>query len=145
MSPPGFFDIFIALVIAYWALKDLPKLREEILLIAGPKFEGDAELLISTVTKVVGGYLKGQTIASLATGTLATIGLAIFHVPYALVLGIIAFFLNYIPYVGPFITGLIAGLVGLLRQPAGPGLAAVLVDRGRPELHRHRRHAAGDV
>ena len=93
----GFFDIFIALVIAYWALKDLPKIREEILLIAGPKFEDDAELLIRTVTKVVGGYLKGQTIASLTTGTLATIGLAIFHVPYALVLGILTFVLQLHP------------------------------------------------
>jgi predicted PurR-regulated permease PerM len=122
----GFFDVFIALVIAFWALKDLPKMREEVLLIAGPKFEDDAELLIGTVNKVVGGYLKGQTIASLSTGILATIGLAILHVPYALVLGIIAFFFNYIPYVGPFTTGFIAGLVGLFVGP-WTGVAAVLV------------------
>jgi len=122
----GFFDVFIALVIAFWALKDLPKIREEVLLIAGPKFEEDAELLISTVNKVVGGYLKGQTIASLTTGTLAVIGLAIFHVPYALVLGIIAFFFNFIPYVGPFTTGFIAGLVGLFVGP-WTGVAAVAV------------------
>jgi predicted PurR-regulated permease PerM len=122
----GFFDVFIALVIAYWALKDLPKMREEVLLIAGPKFEDDAELLIGTVNKVVGGYLKGQTIASLVTGTLATIGLMIFHVPYALVLGIITFFFNYVPYIGPFTAGFIAGLVGLFVSPL-TGLAAVLV------------------
>ena len=67
----GFFDIFIALVIAFWALKDLPKMREEVLVISGPKYQDDAELLINTVTKVVGGYLKGQTIASLVTGTFA--------------------------------------------------------------------------
>jgi predicted PurR-regulated permease PerM len=125
----GFFDIFIALVIAYWALKDLPKLREEILLIAGPKFEGDAELLISTVTKVVGGYLKGQTIASFVTGSLVAIGLTIFQVPYALVIGIIAFVLNYIPYVGPFTTGLIAGIVGLFVSPwtAVAAIAVVVI------------------
>jgi predicted PurR-regulated permease PerM len=123
----GFFDAFIALVIAFWALKDLPKIREEILVIAGPKFEGDAELLIGTVNKVVGGYLKGQTIASLTTGSLAAIGLAIIGVPYALVLGIIAVFLNYIPYVGPFTTGLIAGLVGLVFVSPLKGLLAVVV------------------
>jgi predicted PurR-regulated permease PerM len=122
----GFFDVFIALVIAFWALKDLPKIREEVLLIAGPKFEDDAELLIGTVNKVVGGYLKGQTIASLTTGILATIGLALIHVPYALVLGIITFLFNYIPYVGPFTAGFIAGLVGLFVSPL-TGLLAVLV------------------
>ena len=124
----GFFDIFIALVIAYWALKDLPKLREEILVISGPKYHDDTELLINTVTKVVGGYLKGQTIASLATGTLATIGLAVIGVPYALVLGILTFFLNYIPYVGPFTSGLVAGLVAVVSTGSGwKGLFAVLV------------------
>jgi len=123
----AFFDAFIALVIAFWALKDLPKIREEILLIAGPKFEGDAELLISTVTRVVGGYLKGQTIASLTTGALALIGLTLIGVPYALVLGIVAFFLNYMPYIGPFTSGLIAGLVGLVFVSPLTGLFAVAV------------------
>ena len=122
----GFLDMFLALIIAFWALKDLPKMREEVLLIAGPKFEDDAELLLGTVNRVVGGYLKGQTIASLVTGTLATIGLAIFHVPYALVLGILTGLLNYIPYIGPFTAGFIAGLVGLFVSPL-TGLAAVVV------------------
>ena len=123
----AFFDVFIALVIAYWALKDLPKIREEVLLIAGPTFEEDAELLIRTVTKVVGGYLKGQTIASLTTGALAMIGLAVLGVPYALVLGIITFFFNYAPYIGPFTSGLIAGLVGLVFVSPLTGLLAVVV------------------
>lgn len=122
----GFFDVFIALVIAYWALKDLPKLRSEALTLAGPALEDDAEHLISTVTHVVGGYLKGQTIASFVTGTLATIGLAIIGVPYALVLGIITFFFNFVPYVGPFTSGLIAGMVGLFVSPL-TGLLAVVV------------------
>jgi predicted PurR-regulated permease PerM len=122
----GFFDVFLALIIAFWALKDLPKMREEVLIIAGPKFEDDAELLLRTVNRVVGGYLKGQTVASLITGTLATIGLAIFHVPYALVLGILTAILNYIPYIGPFTAGFIAGLIGLFVSPL-TGLAAVVV------------------
>jgi predicted PurR-regulated permease PerM len=47
-------------------------------------------------------------------------------VPYALVLGIITFFFNYVPYIGPFTAGFIAGLVGLFVSP-WTGLAAVLV------------------
>ena len=122
----GLFDFFIALVIAFWALKDLPKLRGELIVLAGPKYEADAEHLILTVTRVVGGYLKGQTIAALCTGTIATIGLYFLGVPYALVLGIMTALLNYVPYVGPFTSGLIAGLVGLFHG-VWMGVLAVVV------------------
>lgn len=123
----GFFDFVLAIVIAFWALKDLPKLRAEVVAIAGPKYEADAEHLFATVTRVVGGYLRGQTIASLTTGTLATIGLAIIGVPYALVLGIVTFIFNYVPYVGPFAAGLIAGLIGLFVGPWTAVLAIVVI------------------
>ena len=110
----GLFDFLIAMVIAFWALKDLPKMRGELIVLAGPRHEADAEHLILTVTRVVGGYLKGQTIAALTIGTLTTLGLSIIGVPYALVLGIVTGLLSFVPYVGPFTAGLIAGLVGLI-------------------------------
>jgi predicted PurR-regulated permease PerM len=123
----GLLDVFLSLVIAYWVLRDLPKLRQEVILLAGPSYEEDAEHLLSTVTRVVGGYLRGQTIASLTTGTLCTIGFTVFHVPYAFVLGIVAFWFNYVPYVGPTLTAIIAGLFGLFVSPLTAVLAVVTV------------------
>jgi len=123
----GFFDFVLAIVIAFWALKDLPKLRTEVIAIAGPKYEDDAEHLLATVTRVVGGYLRGQTIASLATGSLTTIGLLVIGVPYALILGIVTAIFNYVPYVGPFTAGLIAALVGLFKGPWTAVLAIIVV------------------
>lgn len=109
-----FFDVFLAVVIAFWTLKDLPKIRTELRSLVGERYEDDLENLIRTVVRVVGGYLRGQTVASLVTGLIAGVGLAIVGVPYALVLGIITFVFNYIPYVGPIVAGVIAALVGLL-------------------------------
>ncbi|NTU70815.1 MAG: AI-2E family transporter [Coriobacteriia bacterium] len=121
------FDLVLAVVIAFWALKDLPKLRHEMTALVGPKYEDDAEHLISTVTRVVGGYLRGQTLASLSTGLLATVGLAVIGVPYAFVLGLITTVFNYVPYVGPFAAGLIAALVGLIKGPWIALLAIVVI------------------
>ncbi len=123
----GLVDLFLALVIAFWILKDLPTMRRELEGLAGPRFEDDVEVFLGTVERVVGGYLKGATIASLTTATLATIGFAIVGVPYALVLGLFAFILNYIPYVGPLITALIAATVGLFVSPLTALLAAAIV------------------
>lgn len=113
----GVFNLFIGAVIAFWMLKDLPKMREEISILVGEKYEADFEMLASTIGRMVGGYVKGQTVASLVTGTLAGIGLALIGVPYAAVLGIITFVSNYIPYVGPFVSGLLAAVIGLFVSP----------------------------
>jgi len=119
-------DVLLALVVAFWLLKDLPTMRRELDKLVGPRFEEDAEVLAVTVNRVVGGYLRGQTIASSVTGTLSAIGLAIIGLPYALVLGLIVFVLNYIPYVGPLVAAVIAATVGLFQSPL-QGLLAIVV------------------
>lgn len=123
----GLFDLFLAFVLAFWMLRDMPTIQKELVRVAGPRFEEDAENLVGTVDRVVGGYLKGQTIASLVTGTAATIGLAVIGVPYALVLGIITFVFNYVPYVGPILAGLMAATVGLFVSPLTAILAVAWV------------------
>ena len=116
------FDLFLAVVIAFWTLKDLPKIREELRALAGDKYEDDFENLLSTIVRIAGGYLRGQTIASLVTGITAGIGLAIIGVPFATVVGVVTFVLNYIPYIGPldrrrarFRPGPVRGSVGRAR------------------------------
>lgn len=120
------FDLFIGVVIAFWTLKDLPKIRQELRTLAGDKYEDDLENLLATISKMVGGYLKGQTIASLITGLIAGVGLAILGVPFAFVLGIITFVSNYVPYIGPLLAGLIAAVIGLFEGPL-VALGAVIV------------------
>jgi predicted PurR-regulated permease PerM len=119
-------DVFISLIIAFWVLKDLPKIRSELTLMVGPDYEADAEHLFATLARVVGGYLRGQTLVSLVTALITTLGVYLLGVPYALVLGLLAFFLNFAPYVGPVITGLLAALLGLLVSP-WVAVAAVVV------------------
>lgn len=120
------FDLFIGVVIAFWTLKDLPKIRAELRVLAGDKYEDDLENLLSTVGRMVGGYLRGQTIASFVTGLIAGVGLALLGVPFAFVLGIITFVSNYVPYIGPLVAGLIAAVLGLFEGPF-VALGAVIV------------------
>jgi len=83
--------------------------------------------------RMVGGYLKGMTIASLVTGTVAGIGLYIIGVPFAFVLGVITFVFNYVPYVGPFIAGLLAATLGLFVSPL-VALGAIVIVIGAQNL-----------
>jgi predicted PurR-regulated permease PerM len=123
----GLLDVFLSLIIAFWVLADLPKLRSELVDLAGPRYESDAEHLLTTVTRVVGGYLRGQSIASLTTASISTLGLSLLHVPYALVIGFLAFFFNFAPYVGPVTIGILAGLLGMFVSPMTSLLAVCVV------------------
>lgn len=59
-------------------------------------------------------YLAIKTIISLITGVIVTIGLTIIGVDFALLLGVIAFLLNYIPSIGSVIAAIPAVLVALV-------------------------------
>jgi predicted PurR-regulated permease PerM len=123
----GVFDVLLALIIAFWTLRDLPKIREEIGLLAGPRYTSDVEHLMSTVTRVGGGYLKGQTIASVCTGAIAMVGLVFIVPDYAVLLGIVTLVFNFVPYIGPFVAGALAAFVALVTVGPLPALIAIAI------------------
>lgn len=67
-----------------------------------------AQLLVAVVSRVVGGYVRGVLLLALLIGTLVGVGLAVLGVPYAVLLGVLAFFMEFIPVLGVFISGVAA-------------------------------------
>lgn len=107
----------VSLVVGFWILKDLPAINKEMLLLAGPRRRDEAAVVTSTVSRVLGGYLRGMFTISLITGTIVAIGLAIIGVPYSLVIGLLALILNFIPWIGPALTAIIAGIAAAFVSP----------------------------
>jgi predicted PurR-regulated permease PerM len=64
-----------------------------------------AQLLVAVTTRVVGGYIRGVLLLALLIGVLVGAGLAVLGVPYAVLLGVLAFFMEFIPVLGVFISG----------------------------------------
>ncbi|MBA4370264.1 MAG: hypothetical protein C0418_01645 [Coriobacteriaceae bacterium] len=119
-------DVILSLIIAFWVLKDLPAIRQEVYLLAGRRRD-EARVVLDKVGTVLGGYLRGQLFVSLTTAALVAAGLAVFGVPYALVLGLLTGALNIIPYVGPFVGGLAAAIVAAFVNPWLALVAIVVV------------------
>lgn len=103
-------SLVLALVIAFWVLKDLPIISKEAVLLAGPKRREEASVLMKIVSRILGGYLRGQLLISLTTGAIVATGLTIIGVPYSLVIGLLAAVFNVVPWIGPALTALIAGI-----------------------------------
>jgi predicted PurR-regulated permease PerM len=73
-----------------------------------------ARLLVSIVNRVVGGYIRGVLLLALIIGVLVGVGMAVLGVPYAVLLGVLAFFMEFVPVLGVFISGAAAVLVAIV-------------------------------
>lgn len=80
---------------------------------------------LSVTNTVVGGYVRGTLTMALLIGVLVGVGLQLLGIPYALLLGILAFFMQFVPVVGVLVSGTLSVLVAF---PQGWGMTiAVLV------------------
>jgi len=83
-------------------------------------------------------YLATMTMINLGLGTVTAIMLAIIGFPNPITFGLLAFALNYVPYIGPGIVALVLLGVGLVSQPSlGQGLLAPALFVGLATLEGH--------
>ena len=67
--------------------------------------------VLAILQRVVGGYIRGQIIMSACIGVLQGVGMLILGVPYAALIGVLAFILEFIPTLGTILTGFIAVVI----------------------------------
>jgi predicted PurR-regulated permease PerM len=65
-------------------------------------------------------WMLGQVVLMVVVGVLTAIGLSLLGMPLALVLGLVAGLLEFVPFFGPVVAGLLAVLVAF---PVGPQMA----------------------
>jgi predicted PurR-regulated permease PerM len=70
---------------------------------------------MKTIERIAGGYIRGQTTLAAIIGILIGVGMALFQVPYAVLLGVLSFILEFIPILGTLIAGAICVLLALTK------------------------------
>jgi predicted PurR-regulated permease PerM len=106
-------DIVLALVISLYLLIDGPRLGARSLAIIPPQHRAKALFLQDNVSRVLGGYLRGQLTLALIIGVTTGVGTALLGLPYAIVLGVLAGLFELVPMFGPILSALPAVLVAL--------------------------------
>ncbi len=116
----------MAVVVSFWLAKDFPRIEHELSTIAGPRVGNDYRIVTSVFGRSLGGYLKGLLITSSCTGLIAGVGYWILGVPYSGLLGLTTAVLNVIPYIGPWVGGGLAFIVGLT-VGWGPAILSIVI------------------
>ncbi len=107
----------LALVVAFWVLKDLPIIAREGERLVVPHRRAEMRVILAKISDTLGGYLRGQLLLAVATGLIIGVALWVLGVPYSMVIGLIGAVLNIIPWIGPAITAVVAGVAGATVEP----------------------------
>lgn len=113
--------IFAVIFISFFFMKDSNLFDRGVMMIIPENYEEKAENALRKIKNLISRYFIGLVFQVIGITTLVTIGLTISGVEFslAILIGIIAGFLNLIPYVGPWIGAafgivlVIAGNIGL--------------------------------
>jgi predicted PurR-regulated permease PerM len=96
-------SVITVVVMTAYLLVEMPNLARFIYQFIPEEKERDYDFLFQEITRVVGGYLRGQFITSLTIGIYTFVVLRIIGVPNPLAFAVLAGFADIVPLVGAFI------------------------------------------
>ncbi len=102
-------------VVAFYLLRDWDVMVEKIRLLIPRKVEPVISRLAREADSVLGGFLRGQLSVMVALGAIYSIGLWMVGIDLALLIGMMAGLVSFIPYLGA-IVGVGAALIAALVQ-----------------------------
>lgn len=93
--------------------------RNQLILKTQLAFEPDMALKIAgilrNINRQIQKYLIAKSLISLTTGLLFMIVLLLFHIPFAIIWGILAFMLNFIPNIGSIVATLLPLTIAIIQ------------------------------
>lgn len=125
--------LLLAPVVAFYLLLDLPTVRAKTMALIPARHRAEVVFVARRLGNAVGGFLRGQMMVALIVGFMTSFGFWLVGLPFWLLIGMIAGFLNIIPFVGPWVGGTLGVMVALatrdLQTAAWAGLVALIVQQ----------------
>lgn len=106
-------------ILAFFLLKDTQLLRKSALrVLPRGHLRSRGEVFLAELNDMLAAYIRAQVTACVLIGAVCTIGFLVIGVPYAVVLGITAGLLEFIPLAGPLTIGVLATGFAAFHSPA---------------------------
>ncbi len=114
-------------ILSFFFLKDVNFFRLSFLRIfPSGRWRARAEGVLSDVNSTLAAYTRAQLLSCLIIGFLCTLGFYILGVKYALLLGILAGILEFIPLLGPLTLGITATVIASFSGSGRQGLSVFI-------------------
>jgi predicted PurR-regulated permease PerM len=129
--------LVLAPVLAIYILIDLERFKSNSLNITPPHHREETAFVAGEVSTAMGSFVRGQLLVSVIVGIASSLGMWLIDLPFWLIIGILAGFLNLIPFLGPVVGGALAALVALLNGDLSQAIWAVLIFVAIQQVDNH--------
>ena len=99
-------NVVLVPVVTFYLLRDWDILLQHIRELVPRRLEADLVRLAASTDEVLGAFLRGQLTVMLCLGTVYALGLWLVGLDFALLIGMIAGLVSFVPYLG-FIVGIV--------------------------------------
>lgn len=121
----GIVSFFVVLAITYFMVVEKNSLRDMTVSLVPQRYHEYVSSILTKMQRKVGQWLIGQLILMAFIGLLSYIGLAAFGVKYAVLLAVLAGFLEVVPYMGPVLATVPAAFFAFSDSPTKAVLIVV--------------------
>ena len=109
--------LFLTPVVTFYLLRDWPKVLAAIDGALPLDHAANIRTVAHEANAAVAGYVRGQALVCLCLGSIYGIGLSLVGLQFGFVIGLIAGFISFIPYVGTLVGGILAIGMALAQFP----------------------------
>ncbi|MEV5025190.1 AI-2E family transporter [Paenibacillus sp. LPE1-1-1.1] len=105
-------------ILLFYMLKEGGKFGEQIVSFIPKRFRKDGTEVMEDIDHMLSSFIVGRVIVNLALGVFMYVGFLIIDLPYALLLTVVAVILNFIPFIGSFLSSVPIVIIGFIESPS---------------------------
>jgi predicted PurR-regulated permease PerM len=113
-----FIVIGTAPILLYYMLKESDHIPTSIINIIPKRYQRDGKAVILEIDSALSGFIVGRVIITSLLAVMMYIGFLLIGLPYPLLLAIVSFVLNIIPYIGPILGAIPVLIVAFIDSPS---------------------------
>lgn len=114
-------------IILFYMLKEGSRFSHAIVNLVPVRFRKDAAEVVNDIDEALSSFIVGKVIINLSLGVLMYIGFLIIDLPYALLLAVVAVILNFIPFIGSFLSSIPIVIIAFIESPSTAIWSVVII------------------
>ncbi len=114
-------------VIAFYVLIDLPNVQQRLLDMVPERNRAEVAYVGRRLNSAVGGFLRGQLVVAIIVGGMLSLGYWLIDLPFWMLVGVVGGVLNIVPFLGPWVGGILGVAIALTTADFSTAVWAVVV------------------